>query len=173
MGTARIAQPTIKRPELGRLLQHWHELRGDQRLPRRSELEPTDIAYCLGNVALVEIERPFRPRYRLVGTRLAELLGEDPTGRYVDEMASPRARTEALTAYRRAVETGQPVYTERVFNLLFLKFGYYRLLLPFAWRSEGQADLVVAAFFETDRTFRRAVDWLSRIRTSLTAKRDQ
>ncbi len=163
MKSHRSARPTIHTTELRRLLQHWDDLRGDQRLPRRADLDPTDIAYCLGNIALVEIEPPFRPRYRLVGTRLADLLGEDPTGRYVDEMYSPGTRADALAAYRRTIETGEPDYSERIFNLLFLKFGYYRLLLPFAWRSEGQADLVVAAFFPTDRSFRRAIDWLVRV----------
>lgn len=149
--------------ELRRLLQHWHDLKGERSLPRRADLDPTAIAYCLGNIALVEIEPSFRPRYRLVGTRLADLLGEDPTGRYVDEMYSTGVRTEALSAYRRTIETGEPDYAERTTNLLFLKFGYYRLLLPFAWRSEGQADLVVAAFFQTDRALRQAVAWLGRV----------
>jgi hypothetical protein len=161
--TERMAGPTIRTTELRRLLQHWYDLKGDRPLPRRTDFDPTDVAYCLGNVALVEIEPPFRPRYRLVGTRLADLLGEDPTGRYVDEMYSPSIRNDALAAYRRTIETGEPDYSERVFNLLFLKFGYYRLLLPFAWRSEGRADLVVAAFYPTDRAFRRAIDWLSRV----------
>ncbi|HEV2674686.1 MAG TPA: PAS domain-containing protein [Aliidongia sp.] len=153
----------MRTTELRRLLQHWHDLKGDRPLPQRADLDPTDIAYCLGNIALVEIEPSFRPRYRLVGTRLADLLGEDPTGRYVDEMYSGAIRNEALGAYRRTIETGQPDYCERVFNLLLLKLGYYRLLLPFAWRSGGQADLVVAAFFPTDRGFRRALDWLGRV----------
>jgi hypothetical protein len=145
------------------LLQHWYNLKGDKPLPRRADLDPTDIAYCLGHVALIEIEPPFRPRYRLVGTRLVDLLGEDPTGRYVDEMYSPAIRREALDAYRRTIETGEPDYAERVFNLLFLKFGYYRLMLPFAWHSEGRADLVLVAFYPTDRAIRRAVDWLGRV----------
>ena len=155
-----MARPIVRTTELRRLLQHWYDLKGDQPLPRRADLDPTDIAYCLGHVALIEIEPPFRPRYRLVGTRLVDLLGEDPTGRYVDEMYSTAIRGEALDAYRRTIETGEPDYAERVFNLLFLKFGYYRLLLPFAWRSEGRADLVLAAFYPTDRAIRRAVDWL-------------
>jgi hypothetical protein len=161
--TPRMVRPTVRTTELRRLLQHWYDLKGDRPLPRRVDLDPVDIAYCLANVALIEIEQPWRPRYRLVGTRLAALLGEDPTGRYVDEMYSSAIRGEALAAYRRTIETGEPDYTERVFNLLFLKFGYYRLLLPFSWRREGPADLVLAAFFPTDRAVRRAADWLGRV----------
>ena len=137
---------------------------GRRPLPRRADLDPVDIAYCLGNVALVEIGPLFRPRYRLVGTKLAELLGEDPTGRYLDEMYSPAIRSEALGAYRRTVETGTPDYTERVFNLLFLKFGYYRLLLPFSWRSEGSGRS--GAGRPSSRPiarYARAVDWLGRV----------
>ena len=161
--TQRPGRPTIQTTELRRLLQLWHDLKGERLLPRRADLDPTGIAYCLGNIALVEIEPSFRPRYRLVGTRLADLLGEDPTGRSVDEMYATGVRNEALAAYRRTVETGEPDYSERTFNLLFLKFGYYRLLLPFAWRSGGEADLIVAAFFPTDRAFRQAIDWIGRV----------
>jgi len=161
--TRRETQPMVRTSELRRLLQHWYKLKGARPLPLRADLDPVEIAYCLGNVALVEIEPPFRPRYRLVGTKLADLLGEDPTGRYLDEMYSTAIRSEALAAYRRTIETGEPDYTERVFNLLFLKLGYYRLLLPFSHRSEGRADLVLAAFFPTDRSIRRAVDWLGRV----------
>lgn len=161
--TQRPGRPTIQTTELRRLLQLWHDLKGERLLPRRADLDPTGIAYCLGNIALVEIEPSFRPRYRLVGTRLADLLGEDPTGRYIDEMYATGVRNEALAAYRRTVETGEPDYSERTFNLLFLKFGYYRLLLPFAWRSGGEADLIVAAFFPTDRAFRQAIDWIGRV----------
>ncbi|HLZ68165.1 MAG TPA: PAS domain-containing protein [Aliidongia sp.] len=159
----RMVRPIIRTTELQRLLEHWYNLKGDRPLPRRADLDPTDIAYSLGSVALVEIEPPFRPRYRLVGTRLADLLGDDPTGRYVDELQSPAVHGEALDAYRRTVESGEPDYAERISSLLFLKFGYYRLLLPFAWRSEDQADLVLAAFYPADRAIRRAADWLGRV----------
>jgi hypothetical protein len=162
-GTNQTGRPTIRTHELRRLLQHWHDLKGDRPLPRRADLDPTDIAYCLGNVALVEIEPPFRPRYRLVGARLADLLGEDPTGRYVGELSPACSRDQVLAAYRRTVETGEPDYTERVRSLLFVKFGGYRLLLPFAWRSEGQTDLVVAAYFPTDEGFRPPFGWLARM----------
>ncbi len=56
----------------------------------------------------------------------------DPTGRYKAEMYSSAIRHKALKAYRLRLESGQPDDTERIFNLLFLKFGYCRLLLPFS-----------------------------------------
>jgi len=161
-GPERLAWPAVRTPELRRLLQHWHDLKGEQRLPRRADLEPADIAYCLGDIALVEVEAPFRPRYRLVGTHLAELLGEDPTGHYVDEAKGLGARHERLAAYRRTIETGEPDYAERVLDLLLVKFGYYRLLLPFAWRSEGQADLIVAAYVPASGRLRGPLSWLGR-----------
>jgi hypothetical protein len=149
----------MKPAELQRLYNYWLAIRGHNKLPHRRELNPAAISFCLAHVGLAEIERnPFRVRYRLVGTRLVELYGEDLTGRYVDQAYTPSIRQEALDAYRRVVLDEEPLYSERVIDIIVRKFGYYRLMLPFSWKT-ANVDLVLVAIYMADGRIQRAEDW--------------
>ncbi|SMF16421.1 PAS domain-containing protein [Tistlia consotensis] len=149
----------IQVPELARLRDDWETWRGSAALPQRSALNPLALTYCLPNLALVDIERePFRPRYRLVGTRLVDLWGRELRGRYVDEVYRFPVRSEVLAAYRKVVTTGEPLYNERLFNLGFRRLGYQRLMLPLTAGGDS-VDQVVLAIYPSDRRIRVRADW--------------
>ena len=89
---------------------YWVSRRPQGLLPGRQHIDPTEIPRLLRGLWLIDVARnPFRFRYRLVGTRIVEALGMDPTGRWLDE-AHPHARTVPgfFKRYERAVETGVP-----------------------------------------------------------------
>lgn len=68
------------------LVSYWEGLRPDGGLPGRQHLDPVDIPSALANIWLIDVQRePMRFRFRLVGTRVANFLGCDPTGRWIDE----------------------------------------------------------------------------------------
>jgi hypothetical protein len=71
---------------LARLLSYWSARRGDRPAPRRADIDPPlDIPDLLPILTLVDVlHDPLRFRYRLVGTAVAEGLGRDATGRFVD-----------------------------------------------------------------------------------------
>lgn len=154
-------EPAIGHEDLRRLWRHWNDLRGPRNFPLRGELEPFAIAFCLGHVALVDLETsPFRPRYRLVGTRLVELWGQELRGKYVDEVYHWPLRKEVVRAYRQVHETASPLYHERVFDLGFRKLGYFRLMLPFASEAgQDHPDIVCLAIYPSQPDIRRAADW--------------
>ena len=55
---------------------HWLQICGSGRLPRRIDIDPANFKRILPNVILTDIESdPFRVRYRLCGTRIAEFCG--------------------------------------------------------------------------------------------------
>ena len=148
-------------PALAGVYRHWLAVRGDQPYPHRDDLDPKAMQPALGYLALAEIEDPFRVRYRLVGTRLVDLYGEELTNRYVDEVyTSGRVRRDVLDAYAQVVNTGRPHYTKRVFNLIIKTYGYYRLLLPLAWKS-GAVDMVLVVIYPTNPDLRTADQWRS------------
>lgn len=149
----------MKPAELQRLYNYWQAIRGQNKLPHRADVNPAAISFCLGNIGMAEIEHnPFRVRYRLIGTRLIELYGEDLAGRYVDQTYTPAVRQEALDAYRRVVLDEEPLYSNRVIDIIVRKFGYYRLMLPFSWKS-ASVDLVLVAIYMADDRIQRAEDW--------------
>jgi len=82
------------------------------------------------------------------------------THRYVDEVLPPKGLKEALNAYRTVAETGNPNYSEHVFNLLLRTVGSYRLMLPFRWR-EDRVDLILLCIYPQDADLLTATDWRS------------
>ncbi len=92
---------------------HWLGLCGNDRLPSRSDIDPANFKLILPNVILAEIEEdPFRIRYRLCGTRVAEFCG-NLTGRYLDELGDPNLWSTAayLRQYQVAVRDARPVFS--------------------------------------------------------------
>src|SRR5882724_10625488 len=66
-----------------RLHAWWLERTFDSDVPDRCALHPEDIKPLLPCLFVADAEHdPFRVRYRLVGTRAAEVTGMDITGRY-------------------------------------------------------------------------------------------
>lgn len=98
-----IAPEDLSAEPLRRLLDYWRaRCRGD-RLPARGDIDPLDLEFMLGHILLVDVVdtdgAPRRFRYRLVGTRLTERYGFDPTGEFVDQHPDPTFRRIALEAY--------------------------------------------------------------------------
>lgn len=92
---------------------HWLLLCDGGRLPRRADIDPVNFKRILPNVILAEIEpQPFRVRYRLCGTRVAEFCG-NLTGRYLDEFENPDlwATSTYTRQYQVVVGERRPVFS--------------------------------------------------------------
>jgi hypothetical protein len=91
---------------------HWLRLCRGSLLPSRSEIDPANFKRMLPNVILVDIEcDPFRVRYRLCGTRVAEFCGK-LTGRYLDELeGNPWSVAAYIQQYQTAVRECRPVFS--------------------------------------------------------------
>lgn len=63
------------------------------------------------NLLVVEVEPdPFRIRYRLVGTRVAQFTGFDFTGRYLDELIALGSTSEWQAQYAAACAARLPLF---------------------------------------------------------------
>jgi len=84
-------QRSITSPHLQAILAYWNALRRDRPAPQVADLDPLDIpTKSLPYVLLSDLQsRPFRIRYRLVGTHIATLVGGDFRGRYLDQLRLP------------------------------------------------------------------------------------
>jgi hypothetical protein len=92
---------------------HWRELAAAQGgIPRRRAIDPGDFRALLPNVVIADFDPDtLAVRYRLVGTRVAELSRMDYTGRTLEELAFQVAQPEIWQdSYRRIAETQAPVY---------------------------------------------------------------
>ena len=92
---------------------HWLQLCCNGRLPSRSDIDPSNFKRILPSVVMADIEQdPFRVRYRLCGTRVAEFCG-NLTGRYLDELATTDLWSMAacLRQYQIVAAEGRPVFS--------------------------------------------------------------
>jgi hypothetical protein len=81
---------------LCRLYYYWRARKGDRRFPARSDIDPLDFGYVLGNVILFDVMRnPLRFRVRVHGTEMVRRAGYDLTGKFLDDLP--------ITDYRRYV----------------------------------------------------------------------
>ncbi len=126
------------------IYRYWLDKRGDRTFPRREDIDPVDLAPYLGNVVLIDVEqKPLRLRYRLIGTRITQVMGRDSTGKYYDEIYPERllraiyVSFEWMIDHRRPLRTyGEAFYPDRNF------YQYETLNLPLS--SDGESiDMVL------------------------------
>ena len=68
------------------LERHWDGVRGTRRMPRREEIDPVELVPWLPYVSMTELHYdPFRVRYRVVGTEVVRIVGEDFSNRWLHE----------------------------------------------------------------------------------------
>lgn len=97
-------------PALQALYRYWLSHHPGEALPGRQHIDPCDLPKFLPRLWLLDVQRePFRLRYRLVGTRICELVGKDLTGRWLDEV-HPAAvlETNNFARFHASVATGMP-----------------------------------------------------------------
>jgi len=102
---------------LQRLMDYWSGLRGGAPIPRRDQIDPLSMREMLGFIMLIDvIDRGVDFRYRLYGSKIADLTGVDLTGRLLSQapiepslamfvMAGYRAVTRRAAAYFSSIET--------------------------------------------------------------------
>lgn len=102
-----------------RLLQaydYWQQKASGRLMPRRADIDPTEIPTLLRDIMLVEVHPDGRYRYRLIGTKNTETHGLHAIGRYVDEiLPGPEYKRDVLALYDECVRSRQPLYTEFLF----------------------------------------------------------
>jgi hypothetical protein len=82
-------------------------------LPDRRDFDPTQFVRLLPNMIVSEaLTDPFRVRYRLVGTKVADVLNIDFTGRYLDELIDGATDTPWQDYFLEAFERHRPVLGE-------------------------------------------------------------
>ena len=134
-------------PRVARLYRYWLSIHPAEGLPGRQHFDPVDVPELLPGIWLLDVQRkPFRLRYRLVGTAIVEAVGREVTGQWLDK-AHPHLGGMAgfFERYRRAVEQKQPewrrgkprIWTHRDFGEI------ENLLLPLA-ADGATVDILIA-----------------------------
>jgi hypothetical protein len=113
----------IRDARLRRLYEYWRAQRKDRLLPARRDIDPVEIpAEIWPHTMLLDVvwdSRCPRFRYRRVGDVFWRALGQEPTGRYLDEVLPETAgyRRYVLEIYTEMAIRRRPMYTENIFTL--------------------------------------------------------
>lgn len=132
-------------------MRYWLAL-NDGQLPDYRRFDPLDVPHLLGDLAVVDVERPaMRFRFRLYGTRVAKIRGRDLTGEYVGDpgVFSPELNRIYLRSYQQVAASGEPQFTIVPYTLERRSVGnYHRLLLPFTDSriGDGACHKIVLSF---------------------------
>lgn len=115
-GTTASPAPSVTDPRLDHALVYWRSKLAGRAMPRRADIEPTEIPRLLPDVMLVDVLSDGRYRYRLIGTENARAHGINATGRFLDEvLPGPEYQTHVLALYDECVRERRPLYSECLF----------------------------------------------------------
>lgn len=136
----------IENPKAASLLEYWHRNRQDGALPDRTTFEATRLAEWLGFLSIYQYEAgPDDFRNRLEGSYVADLTGENWTGRYASDVdrrfgSSFRAELAEVRVRETPVADLVQIYQN--------DYGVaVRLLLPVALIGGREADQIFVALF--------------------------
>ncbi len=122
----------------------WKAQAGARAIPARADMTARVLKTFLPNVALKErVEtNPSRYRWRLMGTRVAQIIGER-TGKFADENAAPRLAARAIASCDMTLDMATPLrFVGRVLARDKDHMASETLYLPLA-DEEGNARFVL------------------------------
>src|SRR5260370_14140032 len=94
----------------------WRCKAAGRAMPRRADIDPTEIPNLLPDVMLVDVLPQGRYRYRLIGTENALAQGMNATGRYLDEVLPGREyKAHVIALYDECVGSRRALYSECLF----------------------------------------------------------
>ena len=104
-------------PSLSKLLELWNELRGEQSLMPRRELDAIRFFPWLGSLHLIEVAGDNQYRYQIFGGKIGSHFGRDLHHRTVGDLPEPE-RSEALSDYDTVARMKTPFFIERQRNII-------------------------------------------------------
>lgn len=129
---------------MAELCDYWVRLGGDTRVPAYRDFDPLAVPRALPDLQVVRRDPDGRYRIGLTGGRVAELIGRDNTGRYLDEVLPEDMYPSRAALYDGALATGMPVAYRAYLIAAGREHRFQkRLLLPFLEKGPAP-DLVLA-----------------------------
>jgi len=142
----------IRDSRLCRLYYYWRARKGDRRFPTRSDIDPLDFGYVLGNVILFDVMRnPLRFRVRVHGTEMVRRAGYDLTGKYLDDLPITDYRRYVRQRCEGLVRTGDPLIVHHSRALDGRTRQYEALWLPLSDDGQNVTMLLAALIYDLER----------------------
>jgi hypothetical protein len=154
LGQSTLSDAAEARAEaLQQLYRDWQRWRGTRALPSRSDVDPVELRYILGELSLVAVSYdPLRFFYRVHATASAERIGFDLTGKSLDALSDEAVREAMRVGLTLAVERRAPLCLSRERVVATKEFGFLEVMvLPLSSDGEVIDMLLVGAHFHVPR----------------------
>ena len=132
-------------PILREALAYWEAKRGTRPMPRRRDIDPSELPrHLLPQLQLIDVVEDGRRFYfRLVGTAIVEAFGAEFTGKYVEEVIPPDSIEFILACYRMIVAVRRPVFIRsRYLTSKATDLTANRLLMPLS-EDGAQVNMIL------------------------------
>lgn len=139
-------------PQLRQLYDYWERKRAGRRWPRRSDIDPVEMRFALGNIDLVEISYdPIVFFFRISGSNIDRDEGFNMQGKTLDDYPLPQHRETVRRTYMHVLDGGMPHYEEleRLDEGKVVRYG--RLILPLS-ESGDRVDMFLMGRYELEST---------------------
>jgi hypothetical protein len=101
--------PADCHPMVRSIVEYWLGIGPADALPGRQHFDPIDIWSLIRNVWIVDVfGDPPRFRYRVAGTKVVDYIGQEPTGKTMDEVFPHFQETETCNGLLRVVAKRVP-----------------------------------------------------------------
>jgi hypothetical protein len=125
-------------PEIDRVLAYWRAKKGDRDFPSRVDIDPLDFTRALPRVMMAEVTAdPLEFRYRVAGTGLFAMHGQELTGKLAHELEPPEFGALKHRHYVEVIERRIPILHGIELTVNYLATSYARIILPLS--SDGKA----------------------------------
>lgn len=143
---------------LGPAYDYWRSKCGARALPRRRDIDPTEIRRLLPNIQITEwVDGGKRIRYCLVGTAIVEAYGAELTGKYFDEVFSGERLRFIEANYRTMCNEKKPVLvSNRYYSARNVELFCNRMIMPL---SDNGVDINKCFSAMSFRFPREAYEW--------------
>jgi hypothetical protein len=123
-------------PEIDRLLAYWRAKKGDRTFPSRADIDPLEFRRDLPRVMMAEVSyEPLEFRYRVAGTGLFAMHGQELTGKLARELEPPEFGAMIHRHYIEVIERRAPILHVIELTVNYLSTSYARIILPLS--SDG------------------------------------
>jgi hypothetical protein len=93
------------------LYDYWRETAGFRRMPARSDINPFSVPKLLPCIGLIDLtEGLSKARFRLAGTRLRDVYGEEITGKPIDSVFAGACADYWREVHGRVADEGLPLH---------------------------------------------------------------
>lgn len=113
------------------MLAYWRAKKGDRAFPSRADIDPLEFTRELPRVMMAEVSYdPLEFRYRVAGTGLFAMHGQELTGKLARELDPPEFGAMIQRHYTEVIARRVPILHVIELTVNYLATSYARLILP-------------------------------------------